>query len=175
MGRGGVRPGQGRKPGSKNKKTIEREKMEAEKAAAALAAVDLKRHRGQRLAVEVLEDMMTLFYGLVARHQPWPKEQGKNPHEDIRLFKEYSKLATTTAAELAQYQQPKFRAVMVAMSPGMPMPGAEGAVVPATPLPPPGASEGQGGAPAEDSRKVVAIDDVATLTRIYQSRMARFG
>lgn len=168
---GGHRPGAGRKKGTKNKSTIEREKEEAKKALAQQAAIDLARGRGGKIATEVIDDFMRLFVGLAARHQTWPAEAGVNPHENPKLFREYAKLAVQCATELANYQQPKFKAMVVAMAqPGM------GIDMPGAALPPPQAvppADGEG--TSEPGNVVVSMNDAAALTKVYQQRMKRFG
>jgi hypothetical protein len=81
---------------------------------------------GQKLAREVLNDFMQLFTGMAAKHQPLPvgvvPMNGAVPDE--KKFLEYAQLAVSTAAELAPYQSPKLKAVMVSQEtlPGATLP-----------------------------------------------------
>ena len=113
----GAKPGQrfgGRKPGTPNKATIE-------KAIIAERIVNEAEMKGRKLGKEVLEEFMVMFAGIAAAHQP-----GEATREAIKAwsntkdqvtFERYASLATTTAKELAKYQSPQLRAVMVAPAP----------------------------------------------------------
>jgi len=107
-GRGGAGRGQGRKPGIPNKATQERALEAARQNAEAKA-------NGKKLAKEVLEEFMLLFAGMAAAYQPLPPgtpvPPGREPNE--AKFITYAKLATDTAADLAPYQSPTFRAIGV--------------------------------------------------------------
>jgi len=106
--RGGAGRGQGRKPGIPNKATVERALEAAKQNAEAKA-------NGKKLAKEVLEEFMLLFAGMAAAYQPLPPgtpvPPGREPNE--AKFITYAKLATDTAADLAPYQSPTFRAIGV--------------------------------------------------------------
>lgn len=113
----------GRKPGSRNKALVERDRVAAEIAARTVADAKV---RGHKLAKERLDDFMTLFAGMAARYQPLPgwKEgdpipEGREPNET--KFKEYALLTIECARILAPYQSPTFKAVFHA---DHPMPGA---------------------------------------------------
>lgn len=108
-GRGGARSNAGRKRGGTNAATRERE---------ALAQRILEEQRGKpgkKLAREVLDDFMQLFTGLAAMHQPLPDGvvpmQGQKP--DHAKFMEYAKAAVDVAGQLASYQSPKFKAIVM--------------------------------------------------------------
>ncbi len=103
----GMRPG-GRKAGTPNKRTLE---------AVEKARIEVENARGanKRLAKEVLEDFMHLFASMAATYQPL--QPGMEPDEkrspDEEKFQIYAKLAVDTAKSLADFQSPKFRAIMV--------------------------------------------------------------
>lgn len=172
--RGGKRPGAGRIKGSKNRAVAAREKRKAREAIAVEAREELRQARGKRSPLDILEDFMVLFYTLAADYQTLPLATGKkNPNEDPARFREWSKLSIECAKELAAYNFPKFRAVVVSPATLGMASGAHGA--PTLPSPseaPQRASQCHG--EGEDG-KVVAIDDPDMLTRIYNQKMQRFG
>src|SRR5882757_1920652 len=98
----------GRVGGVPNKKTV----RIAQEAAAMVAQTRQKR---QKLAISVLGDFMTLFAGMAAYYQPPPPGQEAPPERkpDEAKFLTYARLAVETAADLANYQSPKFKALMV--------------------------------------------------------------
>lgn len=106
----------GRPKGAKNKTTIERNRIAAE--IAARTVIDAKT-TGKKLAKEVLDDLMHLFVGMAAHHQPTPPGAppvaGARPDE--ARFEKYARLALETARALASYQSPTFRAIVVAPAP----------------------------------------------------------
>jgi len=114
-GRGGLRPNSGRKVGSQNKATIERLKR-------AEIEMTQARESGKKLAKDVLEEFMMLFAGMAAQSQPIPEGMpvppGRKPNE--KTFEKYARLAVETAADLAKYQSPTFKAIAVAMAPDFP-------------------------------------------------------
>jgi hypothetical protein len=100
MPKGGSKPGErrgGRQRGTPNKTTMER-LLRAERETAVAQA------EGRKLAKEVLDDFMVLFAG----SQP-----------DEAKFEKYARLAIATAADLAPYQSPTFKAIAV-MAPQIP-------------------------------------------------------
>lgn len=108
-GKGGPRPNAGRKPGVPNKANVER-------ALLAKRIIEEQAGKpGQKLAREVLNDFMQLFTGMAAMHQPLPigvvPMNGQMP--DPSKFLEFAKLAIDTAAQLAPYQSPKLKAVLI--------------------------------------------------------------
>lgn len=70
--------------------------------------------RGTPLAKTVLEQIMLLSMGLVAKYQP-----GK-PDENEAKMQEYLPYALGAAKELARYQSPTFRAIAVTEVPALP-------------------------------------------------------
>lgn len=107
-GKGGPRPNAGRKKGVPNKANVER----------ALIAKRIMEQQagkpGRKLAREILDEFMHLFAGVAAMHQPLPEGvvpmHGQRPDE--KKFLEYAQLDVNTAAELAPYQSPKFKAII---------------------------------------------------------------
>jgi len=117
----GSKPGErrgGKKPGTKNKATRERE------ALAAQVIIDGAQKRGAPvLAKDVLERLMKLSEQQIYRYQPTPREEVKkgvepNPEGDLGLFGDWIDRTAFMAKELAKYQSPTFKAVMVSTSPG---------------------------------------------------------
>lgn len=106
--RGGARANAGRKPNVPNKATVERALI------AARIAQEQAGKPGRKLAREVLDDFMALFTGMAAMHQPLPDGvvpmNGQKPDEAKFLL--FAQLAVDTAAELAPYQSPKFKATI---------------------------------------------------------------
>lgn len=118
----GARPGErrgGRPKGGRNKSTIERLERAALDARGKEAekAIIAGRATGTKLAKEVLEDFMHLFAGIAGTHQPYPPTQPQNVNYDEDKFERYAKLTIDTARELAKYQSPQFRAIVVAPAP----------------------------------------------------------
>lgn len=115
----GERRGGGRKPGQKNRATLEREALRAREEAARKAEIDvgLAKLAGKKLAKEVLEDFMVLFAGIAGTHQPYPPAQPQNPNYDAEKFERFARLTVDAAKELAKYQSPQFRAIVVAPAP----------------------------------------------------------
>lgn len=110
MARGGAREGAGRKAGVKDRATIEAE------LAAAKQQLEQARQRdskGHKLAVEVLNDVMHVAYGMMAKHQPLAPNEvqvaGRDPN--VGEFKEWLKITREAAGDLAPYQSSKFKSV----------------------------------------------------------------
>ena len=119
----GAKPGErrgGRYKGIPNKATTERA-LQAER--------DIARAKGEnrRLGKEILDDFANLFWQLAVRAQPLPENQpilpGRKPNEVE--FEKWSRLACETAAKLAPYQSPTFRAFQVIAGPTDPAAGAK--------------------------------------------------
>ena len=106
----GAKPGErrgGRQAGTPNRQTVE--KLEQ-----ARLHVENARGAGKKLGKEILEDFMHLFAGMAATYQPLPAgvvDERRSPDEDKFLV--YAKLAVQTAKDLADFQSPKFKAIMV--------------------------------------------------------------
>jgi hypothetical protein len=139
----GMRPG-GRSKGTPNKVTVQRVET---------ARVELERARGRdvKLGKDVLEEFMMLFAGMAAAHQPlpagMPPPPGRTPDET--KFLTYARLTVDTAKALADFQSPKFKAIMVAMQPGA----------------------GGDQKPPEDflrSENIIHLKDPTAIARVYQ-------
>lgn len=108
----GVRKGErrgGRKKGTPNKATQERVLL-------AKRVLEGQQNRpGRRLAREILDDFMHLFTGMAAIHQPVSPGTVPGSHQkpDEKKFLEFAQLAVSTAAQLAPYQSPRLKAVVV--------------------------------------------------------------
>lgn len=102
----GMRPA-GRQKGTPNKRTtelVERARVQAEQA----------KGRNVKLGKDVLEEFMLLFGGMAASHQPLPPGVSRPGHvSNEEKFLVYARLTVDTAKALAEYQSPKFRAIMV--------------------------------------------------------------
>lgn len=113
----------GRPKNSRNKATIERERVAAEIAQKTVADA---RVAGKKLGKEVLDEFMHLFAGMAAAYQPAPPgmeiapSPGRRPDE--AKFEKYALLAIGCARDLARYQSPTFQAIQIAPPP--PPPGA---------------------------------------------------
>lgn len=110
MGRGGARPGGGKRKGQWDRATLEAELAAAKQQ---LAQVESRQQKGHKLAVEVLNDVMHVAYGMMAACQPLaPGETlvpGRKP--DPAEFKEWMRITVDTAKELAPFQSAKFKSV----------------------------------------------------------------
>lgn len=99
----------GRKKGARNKKTLQREFLEEVVKKRADAA-----YAGRKLAKEVLEELMTVAMSFVAKYQPHPANER---FQNEPMFIEWLKIAQSLAADLAPYQSPTFRAVVIGQAP----------------------------------------------------------
>jgi hypothetical protein len=132
----------GRTRGTPNRATVERTEI---------ARLEVERARGRKvkLGKEVLEEFMMLFAGMAAQYQPIPAgmaiPQGRTPDEP--KFIEYATLTVKTAKDLADFQSPKFKAIMVQTAPG----------------------EDEARLPPKDN--VVTINDAVALARVYSRRI----
>jgi len=95
---GGLRNGAGRPKGIPNKATIEKAMIAGQIAARA-------EMQGRKLAKEVLDEFMHLFAEMAAS----AREGG-----DETRFEKWARLAVQCAKDLAAYQSPTLRAIMVA-------------------------------------------------------------
>lgn len=101
----------GRTKGTPNKATVER-------ALIAQRQIEEARAAGKKLGKEVLEEFMMTFAGMAATHQPLPPgtiNTDPRREPDQSLFQTYARLAVETAGKLAEFQSPKFRAIVVGM------------------------------------------------------------
>lgn len=140
----------GRSAGTPNKAT-------AEKLEVARIEVENARGSGKKLAKEILEDFMHLF---TRRAQAYAgagveilsgvKRMKKNDDK----FLLYAKLAVDVARDLADFQSPKFRAIMVS-APGVPNQPMKDVT--------PGADN------------VHRINDPIAAARVYQQTVRRVG
>jgi hypothetical protein len=159
-GRGGFVPGSGRKKGSKNKSTIQKELVAKEVLArnAMTIANAGDRHPNTtdpnvKLATKVLEEFMMLFAGMAATHQPLPDgmpvPQGRKPDED--KFLRYAELTRDTAKALAPYQSPTFKAMSVSVNPTEQQPTRPG-----------------------DNAKIIDLKDAKVMGQVYM-RLIKSG
>ena len=143
-GRCGSRKGErrgGRQLGTRNKASLEKERIAAEIAARTMADA---RVAGKKLAKEVLEEFMFLFAGMAAHYQPTPPHlPQQNVNASETKFLQYAELAVTAAKSLAPYQSPTFKAVQVSSGPIDPptQPG--------------------------DNAKVINLKDAKKISRVY--------
>lgn len=150
-GRGGPRPGAGRKPGTPNKATTERLLRAAQE-------IDSARRGEKELAKDVLERMMKLAEGAAGVNRPTTQSdinEGKqtNPDGDWNRFGEWFDRTAYCAKELAKYQSPTFKAIAVHVVPD------QTNVPLALPAPQTGGN-------------VVAIDDPESAMRVYKRMIA---
>ncbi len=123
--RGGARVGAGRKPGGKNRTTMEREEAVA-------ASIDRMRADGGQTGKEALERMLKFAEGCVALLRPTTereKRSGKeaNPDGDWDRFGAWFDRWAYVSKELTKYQSPTFRAIAVAAS--LPAPQDQGGAI----------------------------------------------
>lgn len=110
-GHGGARPGGGKKRGQFNRETLERELVVARQQ---LAQYQDRQSKGHKLAIDVLNDVMHVAYGMMAKHQPQaPGETiaGTGREPNPAEFKEWLKITREAAGELAPFQSAKFKSV----------------------------------------------------------------
>ena len=121
-GKPGIGPKKGERRGGRSKGTPNRATVEA--ALEAERAVEVAKKTGRKLGKEILDDFAQLFAGMAAYYQPSPKGaplQNRNSNEE--KFERYAMMAVNTAAKLAEFQSPKFRAVAVVPADDHAMPG----------------------------------------------------
>lgn len=128
-GRGGKRAGAGKRVGQFNRASLEAELLAAKQQ---LAQYESRQSKGHKLAIEVLNDLMHVAYGMMAKHQPLAAGEvpavGRipNPAE----FKEWMKITREAAGELAPFQSSKFKSVSLSVEQP---PGGNGNMVPENP------------------------------------------
>lgn len=115
--RGGARPGGGRPKGIPNKATMER-------ALIAEQVMDRAKMSGKKLGKEMIEEFAVLFGGIMARYQPQQipgSTELKWEDKAEERFYRYGQLALKAASELASYQSPKVKAIMIHQAPTAPI------------------------------------------------------
>jgi hypothetical protein len=120
-GRGGARARAGRRPGGKNRATIERAAL-AERVVA-----EAEGKPGRKLGRELLEEFALMFGGLASAFQPMATGPGGTlTQNDLEswarsykepLFEKYAKLAAKCADAFADFQSPRLGRVQVATPP----------------------------------------------------------
>lgn len=111
-----------RAKGSKNKATIEREKLaaralalseavQAEKTGDVAAEVAAAKAGTKKLGKEILSDFANVLASAAAYYQPRP--DGSNPYADEKQFKYYAELAIFAADKAAPFESPRLSAVAV--------------------------------------------------------------
>lgn len=114
----------GRKPGSRNKALVERDRIAAEIAARTVADA---RKPGQKLGKETLRDVRDAMISMAATYQPLApgiKEPAPGRHPpDPEMFFRCITIGLQAARWLAEFESPKFKAVFHA---DYQMPGAAG-------------------------------------------------
>lgn len=171
MPRGGSRPNSGRRKGVPNKATVERLEREkiTEQAAAAVAeslgitdsvaarAIE-KATRGKSLAKEELEEILPIVKGFVAYFQRQTVDLAPDgsmimlENGQMKEFKEWLDRYIQTCFKLADFQSPRFRAIVVAAGP---TPG-----------------DNTGGSPASN---VISLDDQVGAARLYRRIVSAAG
>lgn len=136
-------PRAGRKPGSKNKATIQREIIAARIAAETV--VDA-RVTGKKLAKEVLAEFMEVLSGMAAKYQNDFMRGGDGSDKAEEKFRYYAEQTIWCAMGLAKYQSPTFKAIGIVQPPTI-------AAEPAKQL----------------TGKVIRLDDPVALARVYRS------
>ncbi len=109
----GARPGErrgGRAKGTPNKATVE-------KLAIAERVRNKSRRAGKKLAIAVLQELMSAFAELVAYYQPAVGSMAPNPNQNEKMFRKYARLTFLAAKALLPYQSPKFRPISFAPGP----------------------------------------------------------
>lgn len=125
MARGGARAGAGKKPGQRDRATLE-----TELALAKAQLADLTERReaersasGRKQAIDVLDDVMHAAYGLMAQHQPLAHGEVLDPASgrkpDNTLFQYYMGETKDAAFKLANFQSPRFKSVVIGVDPSL--------------------------------------------------------
>lgn len=113
---GGARPGAGRRQGTKNKATIQRELEAAARVAAAAGG------KTRESALAVMERLLSVAEGATAAFRPTLKKEIQaaaaigtvieaNPDGDPNHFRAFLDLTFSISKELAKYQAPQIKAV----------------------------------------------------------------
>jgi len=106
-------------PNRRTFEAVEKARIEAENAAAGHSGSGRAEAMKKKLGKDVLEEFMHLFAGMAAAHQPLPDGMAVPPGRkpDEVKFLVYAKLTVDTAKALADFQSPKFKAIMVSAAP----------------------------------------------------------
>ena len=132
--RGGYRPNGGRKKGSLNKATIEKQEIAAK-------TLDRAREGKIVLGKDVLEEMMSVAKAVMAQFQPVSPEmaaqaqalgQNVKPRKgNLSKFGQWFDRTVYAAKELTKYQSPTMRAIAVsaATTPGAGQPGDDAKLI----------------------------------------------
>ena len=142
----------GRKAGTPNRTTVERQEIAAR-------ALDNAKAEGRPLAKDRLDELLGIAMGAMAAHQPITKDMAKKARAlgnktvsesrgNWGGFGDWWDRAAYAAKELAKYQSPTYKAVSVE-----------------TPLP-------SGSSPVRDFDNFVRTGDPVRASRIYQQFMA---
>lgn len=154
-GRQGSAPGErrgGRKAGTPNKKTIIA--MEEQRLAEIAKTAERERVAKERahipLGKDVLEDYMQAFAGIAAIYQNKLLAEYQQTQTmtaaTLNEFERWGSLTATTAKALADFQSPKFKAIMVSV---------------------PGDQNRQPEPKTIDGAKVIEINDPVAVARVY--------
>lgn len=112
MKKGGSKPGErrgGRKPGSKNKLTLERERIANEEA---LKRQELALTNPEKpLAKDVLENIMFATLTLANHYKPAAPGEPAKPHADINICFRALELSIGAGKAAASFQSPTFKSV----------------------------------------------------------------
>lgn len=82
--------------------------------------------KGTKRAIDVLREMMLLAGSLVAIYQPTRDEAGKVTVAEPQKLETYLTLCARTAADLARFESPTFKAIAVQEVPQQPAEHADG-------------------------------------------------
>ena len=119
MPRGGSRPGAGRPRGADAAAALEKIAREAEVVPVPGQRVlrpPLPQTPARKRAKERLEELLEIFIGAAAYHQPAIAAGGQpNPNADWDKFYQWSRLAMECADRVRPCQDPTFRALVVTM------------------------------------------------------------
>ena len=110
------------------------------------------RKLGRKQAVDVLDDLMHTAMGMASKYQPPVK--GADPVDENK-FKEWLQIAGVFAKNLADFQSPKFKAVMVQTGPTLVTP--------------------EDATTIDQDGNILDIDDPKKLARVYASMVRRVG
>lgn len=116
MPRGGRRPNSGRRPGTRNRRSIGLAERMVGFGTTSPSPLP-PQTQSNPLARDILEDFMLRYADMALYHQPRPADQPPNPHADEEKFHRCARLALRFASALAPYQSPTLRTIVVAPPP----------------------------------------------------------